>query len=302
MTTVLTLGEPMAVMYPTEPVTLDVARTLGLDLAGAESNFAIGLARLGVSVKLFTRLGADRFGDMIRAIWKREGVDASDVIADPNFPTGIYFREWLPDGERRVLYYRKGSAAAQMTPDELKPEWFDGLTLLHLTGITPALSDTCAATCQRALDLAKAAGAKVSFDPNYRAKLWSPEAARRGLLPIIQQADWLLLGHEDARAVLGTEDDDEILRQGAALGPSVVVLKRAERGAVAWAEGRRWESAAVPVAKAVDPVGAGDGFDAGFVTARLRGWDMERALHAGNKIGAACVAVLGDYAGYPREI
>jgi 2-dehydro-3-deoxygluconokinase len=142
----------------------------------------------------------------------------------------------------------------------------------------------------------------VSFDPNYRAKLWGPAAARAGLLPLMRQADWLLLGHEDARAVLSTENDDEILRQGAALGPSVVVLKRAERGAAAWAEGRRWESPAVPVAKAVDPVGAGDGFDAGFVTARLRGWDMERALHAGNKVGAACVAVLGDYAGYPREI
>jgi len=301
MSTVLTLGEPMAVMYPTEPVTLDVARTLGLDLAGAESNFAIGLARLGVDVRLYTRLGADRFGDMIRAIWKREGVDAGAVMTDPDAPTAVYFREWLPDGERRVLYYRKGSAASRMTPDDLRPEWFAGLKLLHLTGITPALSANCAATCHAAVELAKAAGALVSFDPNYRAKLWSPAEAQAGLLPIIRQADWLLLGHEDARAVLGTEDDDEILKQGAALGPSVVVLKRAERGAVAWAEGQRWESEAVPV-KAVDPVGAGDGFDAGFVAARLRGWDIPAALKAGNKVGAACVAVLGDYAGYPTEI
>jgi 2-dehydro-3-deoxygluconokinase len=302
MSTVFTLGEPMAVMYPTEPVQLNVAKTLELDVAGAESNFAIGLARLGVDVKLFTRLGADRFGEMIRAVWAREGVEAGDVIADPDAPTGAYFREWLPDGERRVLYYRKGSAASRLTPDDLRPEWFAGLKLLHLTGITPALSASCAATCQRAIDLAKAAGARVSFDPNYRAKLWSPAEAQAGLLPLMRQADWLLLGHEDARAVLGTEDDDEILKQGAALGLSVVVLKRAERGAAAWAEGARWESPAVRVEKAVDPVGAGDGFDAGFVAARLRGWGMEAALGAGNKIGAACVAVLGDYAGYPTEI
>jgi 2-dehydro-3-deoxygluconokinase len=302
MSTVFTLGEPMAVMYPTAPVTLDTARTLELDVAGAESNFAIGLARLGVSVRLFTRLGADRFGDLIRAVWAREGVDASPVLADPDAPTGIYFREWLPDGERRVLYYRKGSAASRMTPADLQPEWFAGLRLLHLTGITPALSPACALTCQRALELARAAGAIISFDPNYRAKLWSPPQAQAGLLPLMRQADWLLLGHEDARAVLGTEDDDEILRQGGALGPSVVVLKRAERGALAWAEGRRWESAAVPVAKPVDPVGAGDGFDAGFVAARLRGWDMHAALAAGNKVGAACVAVLGDYAGYPTTL
>jgi 2-dehydro-3-deoxygluconokinase len=302
MTRVLTLGEPMAVMYPTEPVTLDAARTLGLDVAGAESNFAIGLARLGVPARIFTRLGADRFGDLIRAVWAREGVDASLVLTDPQAPTGIYFREWLPDGERRVLYYRQGSAASRMQPDDLRPEWFAGLGLLHLSGITPALSASCAATCQRAVELAKAAGAVVSFDPNYRAKLWAPAEAQAGLLPLMRQADWLLLGHEDARAVLGTDDDDDILRQGRALGPSVVVLKRAERGAVAWAEGQRWEAPGVPAVKAIDPVGAGDGFDAGFVAARLRGLGVEAALWAGNKVGAGSVAVLGDYAGYPYEL
>jgi 2-dehydro-3-deoxygluconokinase len=178
---------------------------------------------------------------------------------------------------------------------------------VHLTGITPALSPSCAAACQRAVELARQAGALISFDPNYRPRLWALAAARTALLPFISQADILLMGHEDARALFGFENDSQVLQQGLDLGTSVVVLKRGERGACAQT-GIRGQSRsqiievpAYPVEKVVDPVGAGDGFNAGFLAGWLRGWDLRACLQLGARVGAAAVSVLGDYQGYPRE-
>jgi 2-dehydro-3-deoxygluconokinase len=302
MPDVVTLGETMAVMYPPDPVTLDETRNLLLDIGGTESNLGIALARLGHSVRFFSRVGVDAFGRRIRTTLESEGIDIGYMIEDPQAPTGVFFREWLPDGARRVFYYRKGSAASRMTPADLRPEMFADARIVHLTGITPALSETCAVTVAAAIKMAHAAGALVSFDPNYRVRLWSAEQARATLTPLMRQVDILLMGHEDAAATLGEGSDDELLARGAALGPQIVVLKRAERGAVALAHGTRTEAPAYPVEHVVDPVGAGDGFDAGFLAGWLRGIPLEEALRLGAYIGAACVATLGDYNGYPRTM
>ena len=302
MPEVVTLGECMGVLYPPEPVTLDDTRTLLLDIGGAEANLSVALARLGHSVSFISRVGADPFGERIKNILAGEGVDVSGVAVDQVPQTGIFFREWLADGARRVYYYRAGSAASRMQPNDLKIEQFAGARFVHLTGITPALSESCAATVIRAVELAHEAGARVSFDPNYRAKLWSPEAARAALSPVLAQCEVLLMGHEDAQAVLGHFDDEgQLLEHAASLGPSIVVLKRAERGALALVAGRRYEAPAVAVEHVIDPVGAGDGFDAGFLAGLLRGDDINACLALGARVGAASVAALGDYAGYPRE-
>ncbi len=297
---VITLGESMGLLCPAEPVTLDQATTLSIDIAGAESNFAIGLSRLGHHVQFISRVGNDPFGQRIRATLSAEGVDITHLLTDEEAPTGVYFREWLPDGQRRVFYYRRGSAASRLAPEDLPEEAFRGVRIVHMTGITPALSASCAATVARAIELAHAHGALVSFDPNYRAKLWRPEQAQATLLPLMEKADIILMGHEDAQAILGTSDDEEALQRAVALGAQVVVLKRAERGAVALAETARIEVAAEVVEAAVDPVGAGDGFDAGFIAGRLRGESLESALRLGGRVGAAAVATVGDYIGYPR--
>jgi 2-dehydro-3-deoxygluconokinase len=291
----------MAVLYPREPVTLDDADLLALDIGGAEANLSIGLSRLGHSARFISRVGDDPFGHRMRATLRREGVDTSYLTTDAAAQTGVFFREWLPDGARRVYYYRAGSAASRLAPADLRPEAFAGARMVHLTGITPALSASCAAAVAKAIELVHAAGALVSFDPNYRPRLWDAPAARAALHPLLGQVDILLMGHEDAQAVLGEGDDEAILARGAALGPRVVVLKRAERGALALAEGQHYQAPAHPVVQVVDPVGAGDGFDAGFLAGWLRGSSIEESLQLGARIGAAAVAVLGDYAGYPRE-
>jgi 2-dehydro-3-deoxygluconokinase len=301
MIEVLTLGECMAVLYPDEPVKLENAPRVLLNIAGAEANFAIGMSRLGHRVRYISRVGDDPFGLRIRQTLAEEGVDVTYLMTDPSAPTGVFFREWLPDGARRVYYYRTGSAASQMIPDDLSPSIFTGTRLVHLTGITPALSPGCKETVARAFELARQSRATISFDPNYRARLWEAAEARKTLLPFIARADILLMGHEDSQALLGTEADNA-LDQVAGLGPKIVVLKQAERGATALADGVRTHIPAYPVDAVIDPVGAGDGFDAGFLSAWLRDQSIEDALRLGARIGAAAVSALGDYGGFPRQI
>lgn len=304
---VVSLGECMALAFPPEPVGLAESPLLQLDIAGAESNLCIGLSRLGFRARFISRVGDDPFGRRIRLVLEQEGVDTQALITDPDAPTGVFFREHLPDGQRRVYYYRKGSAASRLSPKNLHPDFFHGARVVHLTGITPALSPSCAAACGRAVELARQVGAVISFDPNYRPRLWEAGAARAVLLPLMAQANILLMGHEDAQAVFGTENIEEALRQGRDMGASVVVLKRGEHGACALADdgtghrGQIIEIPAHPPTQVVDPVGAGDGFDAGFLAGWLQGWKLEECLQLGARIGAAAVSVMGDYEGYPRE-
>ena len=131
MPDVVTLGECMAVLYPPEPVTLDDTTSLLLDIGGAEANLSIAVCRLGHSARFISRVGDDPFGQRMRATLAAEGVDVSALTIDPAAPTGVFFREWLPDGARRVYYYRAGSAASRIGPDDLRPELFAGARVVQ---------------------------------------------------------------------------------------------------------------------------------------------------------------------------
>jgi 2-dehydro-3-deoxygluconokinase len=296
---IVTLGEAMVVLYPGESVSLDQATTVTLGIGGAESNLAILLSRLGHGVRFISRVGNDPFGQRIRATLQDEAVDITHVQIDGAAPTGIFFREWLSDGKRRVFYYRSGSAASRLASTDLQPEMFSGTRLLHISGITPALSRSCAATVECAIELAHAAGALVSFDPNYRPTLWDPVTASRTLMPLMARVDILLMGHEDSQAILGVADEEEALRKSSELGARIVVLKQGERGATALVGTTRITVPAEIVTAAIDPVGAGDAFNAGFLSGWLRGYTPEQALRLGAHLGAATVSVTGDY--IPRD-
>ena len=168
------------------------------------------------------------------------------------------------------------------------------------TGITPALSPTCAVTVERAIELAHAATAFVSFDPNYRPTLWTPAKARNALLPLIEKADILLIGHEDSQAIFGVDDEERVIRAAVECGCKIVVLKQAERGACAWDGKIRVSVPAEPIEVPIDPVGAGDAFDAGFLASWLRGGTLEEALSLGIRAGAATVVTVGDYISQER--
>jgi 2-dehydro-3-deoxygluconokinase len=295
---VITTGETMALMVPPGPGRLRHATSLALSIGGAESNVAIGLARLGIPSSWISVLGDDELGELILNRLRAEGVDTSAVRRISDRPTGLYLREEVA-GRLRVYYYRGGSAAATLAPQAFEVSILSGAAFLHLTGITGALSPQCAEFLPWAVKSARDAGVRVSYDVNYRSRLWAPAAARAATEALLPFVDVLLVGHEEAHALWGWETG-VALEQLSAAGPAEVVLKLGADGCAAVIDGERLTSAGFP-ARELDPIGAGDAFDAGYLAATLWGWAPEKRLRTANAMGAFCVQNLGDYEGLPSR-
>ena len=282
--TVLTAGETMALLDPVEDGALRLGTTLTLRFAGAESNFAIALARLGVDVTWVSRLGRDVFGDLIARGVAGEGVDVRWVSRD-DAPTGL-FCKWRTDGRSHVTYRRAGSAASRLSPRDVPDEALDGVRVVHLTGITMAISATA---CELVVDLARRAkerGACVVFDPNFRPALPdTPADAAARQRPALPYVDWYLCGEGEARLLW---PDREI--------PVPSVIRVGARGAIV--DGV--EVAPPRTTFVVDEVGAGDAFAAGFVFGLLQGWPPADCARAGHVIAAGALAGTGDWETLPR--
>lgn len=298
MLDVVTLGESMVLFVPQRHGLLRNAASFEKSVAGAESNLAVGLARLGHRVGWMSRLGTDEFGESILAFLRAEGVDVSAVVRDADAPTAVFFKERRRAGESRVFYYRAGSAASRLSTSDLDEEYIRGARCLHLTGITPALSPGCAAVTRRAMEIAREAGIPVSFDPNVRLKLWSAEAARESLLDLLPLVDWLLAGHEEVELLTGESDPERAAAMLAERGPGTVVVKLGSAGALALSGDESISCPAFPV-EVVDTIGAGDAFDAGFLSGRLRGWSLSESVRLGTILGALATTVPDDVAGAP---
>jgi 2-dehydro-3-deoxygluconokinase len=296
MPSVVTAGETMVLGIPARPGRLRHAASLELKVGGAESNVAIALSRLEVSAGWVSFLGDDEPGQLVLDSVRGEGVDTSRVRRLQDHPTGLYLREQV-GAATRVYYYRRDSAASAMAEDAFDPAYLEGAEFLHLTGITPALSKECRHFILWVAEEAGESGTRLSFDVNYRSKLWSPEEARVFTEQLLPRVDLLFAGDEEARALWG-RDDEEFLRGLAGMGPQEVVLKRGEKGSVVVIGGEVLEHPAFPV-EDVDPVGAGDAFDAGYLAGHLWGLEAEDRLRVANAMGALSVATLGDYEGLP---
>ncbi|MBL3644434.1 sugar kinase [Bacillus sp. RHFB] len=179
---VVTIGETMTVFTPNEEGTLRHARSFSMKFAGAESNVAIGLSRLGHSSRWISRLGEDEFGDAMQSFIRGEGVDVSYVTRDPDAPTGVFFKEFRRLNDTRVCYYRKDSAASKMTAELLTDFAIQDAAYLHITGITPALGNSCQSLLYKAIRIAIENGTKIVFDPNIRLKIWGDETEARHFL------------------------------------------------------------------------------------------------------------------------
>ncbi len=295
---VVTLGEAMVLLWPTNGESMDEAASYQRSFGGAESNTCIALARLGLRALWISRLGDDPFGRYVRVVLEREGVRVAAQI-DAVAPTAVFFKERVTDGPRRVYYYRRGSAASYLGPDDIHAKQIISARMLLISGITPALSSSCAAAVDRAIDLAREAGVLVCVDPNVRPRLWSSldEAGRAGRA-LIARADLVLLSDEDAAVLFPGLGEDDVLNTVQVLGPGTVVLKRGARGARA-RQGVQEATVDAYSVTVVDSVGAGDGFNAGFLAALLRGDDLAHCLMLGARVGAAVVAVVGDWEGCP---
>ncbi|QHW30619.1 sugar kinase [Paenibacillus rhizovicinus] len=293
----LTFGETMALFMPQEYRSIEHASTLEQSFGGAESNVAIGAARLGCSVGWFGALGDDPFGRLILKRIRGEGVDVSRAKLTADAPTGMMFREMVA-GKLAVHYFRKHSAASRMTPDDLDLDYIRGCKILHVTGITPALSDNCRETLLAAVKAAKEAGVRISFDPNLRLKLWSIEEARRVVLPIAELADYFLPGWDELRMLYETDDFDTVKAKLTALN-AISVIKGVGDTTVVLENGNAVEIPFYPAEQVVDTVGAGDGFCSGFLAGLLRGMTPVEAVRLGSINGALVVQMRGDWEALP---
>lgn len=296
---VVTLGETMALLYAEDIGPLRHARQLRLTVAGAESNVAIGLRRLGHPTRWLGRVGGDPFGEMIVSILRAEMVDVFATV-DPLRPTGLMIKSRRTANTTSVLYYRSGSAASAMSPDSLDLAAIAAAHILHVTGVTPALSRTARDTVFAAVDHARANGVTVSVDVNYREALWNASTATKVLTELGRRADILFAAADEAALLTGSSETDtqlSILRQ---LGASEVVIKRGVDGAAGSIDDSRIVTPAVRV-PAVDPVGAGDAFVAGYLAAWLEGAEPDARMRLGCTAGAFAVTVAGDWEGSPTR-
>jgi 2-dehydro-3-deoxygluconokinase len=294
----LTFGETMAVVIADQPGHLGSARSFGMGIGGAESNVAMAVARLGLPSAWVGRVGADAVGELVERRVSAAGVRVI-AIRDTSF-TGIMVRHRPVGASVHVDYHRAGSAGSRLRPDDVDEDSIRAAGVLHVTGITPALSESACATVRHAVDAASAAGVPVSLDVNYRAKLWSAAAARPVLHDLARRVDILFAGVDEAQLVLDAPgaDASTLLRGLAALGPREVVLKDGARGCTALLDGVELTEPAVAMT-VVDPVGAGDAFVAGYLAERLAGAEPQDRLRLAVASGAYAVGVPGDCESVP---
>ncbi|MGA4842262.1 sugar kinase [Streptomyces sp. G45] len=305
VTDVLTFGETMAALRGSGPLRL--GGTMELSVAGAESNVAIGLARLGHRVRWAGAVGDDEAGELVLRTLRAEGVDVALASRDAGAPTGLLlFEPRLPD-VTRVHYYRTGSAGSRLTADAVERAFTAGgpPRVLHLTGITAALGEAPRAACERALRLAREHGTWVCLDVNHRSRLWSRDEAAAVLRSWAPYADVLIASDDELPLCLGPSDGPvaDLPSQAKELlgrGVSEVVVKLGARGATAYTAQGELHFPARPV-RAVDPVGAGDAFVAGYLSALLDGVDAAGRLDRAVTCGAFAVAGRGDWEGAPTR-
>jgi len=291
----VTLGEVLLRLAIPSPTRFETARHLDLQIGGAEANVAAACARLGLSAAWISALPANPWGERIRRELVGHGVDCGHVRMTEGARVGVYFLEYgVPPRPVRVLYDRRDSAFARLTVAQVDWEPVRRARLVHLTGITPALGESAGALVQRALSEA----ATVSFDVNYRATLWPPQAARAFLEPVLPRLRYLFVGQAEAHTLFGLSGaPEQTLDALARLAPKATIsLQQGEEGSTVLDGGRLLRPRRRPAVQVVDPIGAGDAYAAGFLWAVLRGRDLQDAVDAGTAVAALKCSTWGDIA------
>ena len=304
---VVTFGEAMLLLVAEQPGPLEQVRTFSKRTAGAETNVAIGLSRLGLRVGWASRLGVDSMARFLLFEMRREGIDCSHVVCDPAQRTGFQFKGRVTDGsDPPVESHRRESAATTLGVDDIDVAWLLSARHLHATGVFAALSDSTRAAACRQFALMREDGRSISFDTNLRPGLWpSPESMRHWVNHLAVQADWVLPGLDEGRLLTGESTPEGIARFYLERGAQLAIVKLGVDGA--YFEGRhggadvRGSVPAFPVTQVVDTVGAGDGFAVGVVSALLEGRSVPEAAARGAWIGARAVQVTGDTEGLPTR-
>jgi 2-dehydro-3-deoxygluconokinase len=295
MTGLLTFGETMGLVAADGIGPLAYAKSFSFGIGGAESNVAMGVARLGGPATWLGRVGPDATGELIAARIAAAGVRTL-AITDEAF-TGLMVRHRRSGEFAQVDYHRAGSAGSRLSPADVPAPEIKAASIVHVTGITPALSESARAAVFQSVETARAAGVAVSIDVNYRTKLWNRYDAASVLRDLVSRADIVFASPEEAALFVGGDDVASALAE---LGPAEVIVKDGGRGCVALIDGERHKVPALSVT-VVDPVGAGDAFVAGYLADRLAGATAAERLTTAIASGAFAVTVPGDCEGAPTR-
>lgn len=289
---VVVAGEVMVLLVGEPGVPLELTGTFRTSTAGAECNVAVGLCRLGHRARWLGRVGADPLGRAVLRRLRADGIDTASVRSDDIAPTGVLIRDSHPQRPIQVGYYRSGSAASRWGPADVRDDALDGADLLHLSGITPMLSATSRAGTERLVALAAANGVPISLDPNLRLRLGDLPRWREVLVPLLARADIVLAGADELDQLETTPHD--LLSAGTGL----VVVREPDMSATAHTPSEVFRRPAELVA-AVDGVGAGDAFAAGFLSGQLEGLPVPACLGRAAHCAALAVQTVGDTEGLP---
>ena len=300
---ILSFGETMAMFVAEQTGDLAQVAQFHKRIAGADSNVAIGLSRLGFKVAWLSRVGNDSLGRFVVDTLQNEGLDCTHVAVDPLHPTGFQFKSREEAGaDPQVEYFRKGSAASHLSVAAISPTLLNARHL-HATGIPPALSEATRELSVELMTQMRSAGRSVSFDPNLRPSLWASQAQMiREINALAALADWVLPGLGEGRLLTGFDDPADIAAFYLDRGAEAVAIKLGADGAYYRTHMDQGFIAAVPVEKVVDTVGAGDGFAVGMISALLEKLSFPEAVQRGNWIGSRAVQSRGDMEGLPTRL
>lgn len=295
---VLTVGDALITMNPTTKGPFRYVTHFERRIGGAELNFAIGIARLGLSSKWISRLGKDEFGKVIYNFVRGEGIDVSDVKLMEGYSTSVNFKEIQEDGSGKTFYYRANSPILTLNPDDITDDVFKSVDIVHLTGVFLSIDPKNKFIVKKVIEKAKEHNVTISFDPNIRLKLWTIEEAREVFNEILPHVDILLTGLDEIKLITG-EDSQEVLEDFAHQhNIQDLVIKDGGKGSMLYRDGTWTKEKAFDV-HVTDTVGAGDGFDAGYIYGYLHQYDPVELLTFANGIGALVTTVSGDNEGLP---
>lgn len=302
MSKVILFGEPMAMFTAEEEGPLDEVEVFGRSLAGAEVNVCTGLTRLGHNVSYVTKLGEDPLGMYVKKFLDREGIGTEFITFDSVYKTGIMLKSKVSSGDPITSYYRKGSAFSHMTKEDIEKIDFHDVSLIHVTGIPPALSISCREATYRLIERARENNCYITFDPNLRPALWeSEESMIRVINELASKCDLILPGTAEGLILTGSNEPEKIADFYQNLGVRNVIIKEGSRGAYVRQGSQSFRQEGFKVKKVVDTVGAGDGFAVGIISSKLEGLDIKEAVIRANAIGAIQVTFVSDNEGLPTR-
>lgn len=302
MSEVILFGEPMALFIADTYGPLEEVEHYTRSLAGAEVNVSIGLTRLGYSTTYVTRLGEEPLGHFIENSLKKESIGTEYITYDLVYKTGFQLKNRVKSGDPYAPYYRKGSAASHLGTNEIEAIDFTGVKLVHITGIPPALSESCREATYRLIERAKENNVFITFDPNLRPALWeSKELMIQVINDIATKCDVILPGTSEGLTLMGSEDPNKIADFYHNAGVKKIIIKLGPKGAYVRENDDSYVVPGFKVEKVVDTVGAGDGFAAGVISGLLENLPLKDCVLRGNAVGSIQVMHSSDNEGLPTK-